>query len=370
MSLGKLVVLSFPWVALGCAGATDRAPPARAATGVEGASSGSRDSRGDASPRERSEPSLLETPLCDDRDESEFCGMVRRGEGLLGRGEGPEAEALFGQLVARFPERVEARIGLARALSAGESFAFGTGGPPARRALDLLESLEGPGKTHPLVLLERARLELCLGRAASARERLMALREEWPRDPEVHGALGVALLAEGRVRQSLEPLGRAVVLAPKDVERRLVLGSARMLAEDLEGAEEAFRGALALAPDSPKGHADLGALLLLRGRTREARSHLARALALGGERATLLTNLSYAMLSDGDLEGAKKAATRATELEPEFGSAWLNLGLAEAALGNYAAARTAFLRAQRIDPEDPRVAPNLAELDEVEKSAR
>lgn len=299
---------------------------------------------------------------------------ARRFEPLCSRSEPwcvelEKPSALQGEVQLPTDQAVLVDLLRARRMLESGPLAFGEGGDEARKALLVLEEAQGKAAPPSIVSrleLESARAHLALGRSDLALPSLVDLAARYDGEPEVWGALGVALLAEGKLVRSLEPLARAARLQPNEPERHLVLGTARFLSGDYAQAEGSFRRALSLDGDLARAHGDLGALLLVVGRLQEGRQHLQRASLLRPKKATYLSNLAYAELLLARPEKAIRLAERATQMEPDLASAWLNLGLAQVAEGKRGLARASFERAQSLDPTDPRPRNNLADLEELE----
>lgn len=268
---------------------------------------------------------------------------------------------------------------VARCLLFSGSLSYGQGDDRTRSAGELLEHLlrsPAPPSLAQRAELDAVRARLSLGEGQAALKLAGGLAQRRPTEPEVQASLGVALLAVGRVEESIGPLERARELDPDEPERQLVLGTAQMLLGDTERAERSFRGALANATKNRRSpgaveeilarcYGDLGAVLLLRGQAEQGRSYLQRALGLRPRQATYRVNLAYAHYLLGDFEEAEREARRATEADADLVSAWLNLGLAQASRGKFSEARSSFTHAQALDPEDPRPRQSLEDLAEA-----
>lgn len=263
------------------------------------------------------------------------------------------------------------KLGCAEVLSAKEvlesgPLEYGAGGREAEEALQRLDAVLEAQPGFPPARREKARALLALGRGEEASEILLDLVVTYRDDAEIQGALGVAYLSRGQIRESLGPLRRAAELEPNEAERLVVLGTAQMLLGDLSGAESRFRGAISRDGNSARAHGDLGALLIIQGKAKQGVEHLKRADLLNPGQATFASNLAYGELLLDRIESAKKYATRAITLDPALPSAWLNFGLVYLASGDRKSAREAFERAAALDPTDPRPQNNLRDLDELD----
>lgn len=268
---------------------------------------------------------------------------------------------------------------VARTLLFSDSLSFGHGDENSRAAVRLLERIQAGAP--PVQLVDRLQLDLArgylaLGDVERAGPLSRGLVERRPLDAEAQASLGIALLALGRVEESLGPLRRAQQLEPEEPERWLVLGTAQMLLGDAQAAERSFRAALAATSRAPASigsteevlarcYGDLGAVLLVQGQAEQGRSYLERALQLRPKQATYRANLSYAEYLMGNFASAEAEARKAIASDARLIAAWLNLGLAQAAQKNLDEARRSFSHAQSLDPTDPRPGQSLDDLDEL-----
>ena len=146
-----------------------------------------------------------------------------------------------------------------------------------------------------------------------------------PRNPDALYLLGVALLADGRLRDAVPQLKQALVANPRH-------GAA------LE---------------------HLGLAHLMLGEFAEAESALSRAAALPGAPASVLMRLGIAVLEQGRAEASLCALRRALELDPRDVDCHLNLGRALAHVGDVAGAREHFQAILRLSPRNAGAAFNL-----------
>jgi len=121
------------------------------------------------------------------------------------------------------------------------------------------------------------------GAAARCREALAAA----PTDPDLLTLLGVALLAGRQPQQALEPLSRAIELAPRHVPARENLGQALVQTGRAEEAAEQLRAAARLDPNSESVRFKLAHLLALMGKGEEADTVYEEAFGLAPDRKRL-----------------------------------------------------------------------------------
>jgi Flp pilus assembly protein TadD len=146
-----------------------------------------------------------------------------------------------------------------------------------------------------------------------------------PGSARAHDELGLALAAEGRLREALVHHREAVRLDPIHPARWVHLGNALVHAGAVEEGLEALREALRLDPDDASAHQALGLVSLELGRPDAAAFHLERSAALAPDDAAVHVNLARLLAQDGRAEAARRELERALELDPDSLHALNNL---------------------------------------------
>jgi Tfp pilus assembly protein PilF len=72
--------------------------------------------------------------------------------------------------------------------------------------------------------------------------------------------LGSLLIEQGKIKEAIDPLEKAVKLAPENAYCRLRLGTAYLRAGEFEGAQRELEKAIQIDPDDPSAHYQLGRL--------------------------------------------------------------------------------------------------------------
>jgi tetratricopeptide (TPR) repeat protein len=190
------------------------------------------------------------------------------------------------------------------------------------------------------------------GRAAEAERAFRESLKDDPKNPEVHDGLGASLLMQGRNKEALPHLNRAVELAPERAGFRINRGLALLELSRYEEAEEDFRVAEASSlPD------DRLAAALNRGRLRQRQRNFAAAEA---EYTTALSRdpRSFAAVlgrgvareAQGNLNFAAEDYLEAVRLSPRSAEANLRLGLVLVTLRKEKLGRRYLERTVELDP--------------------
>jgi len=204
--------------------------------------------------------------------------------------------------------------------------------------------------------------------AADAFARAVALA---PGAPGLASALALSLKAEGRAREAIPALERALRESPDDAEILANLGGLYREAGRATEAVELLGRAVAARPDWAPAHNNLGNALLAMGLAEEAVRALERARALDPRRASIHCNLGVAYKNAGRLAEAIATEREAIRKDPAFADAHLNLGDGLLAAGDVAGAVAAFRRAAELAPANPAALANLVfALDYDERSTQ
>jgi Tfp pilus assembly protein PilF len=209
-------------------------------------------------------------------------------------------------------------------------------------------------KTSAEVLLTERMAQVLLrdGRAEDAERAFRESLKDDPKNPEVHGGLGVALLMQRRFREALGPLEKAVQLSPDNGSFRNNLGVAQMELGQYHESEEAFAAA-----EQSQNPDDRLSATINRGRLRQrqgdfaaAEAEFTNALARDPKSYAAVLGRGVAREAKGDLEGAAEDYLAAVKLNSTSAEANLRLGLCLVSLHKAALGRRYLQRAVDLDP--------------------
>ena len=224
-------------------------------------------------------------------------------------------------------------------------------------------------------------------------------------------ALGVSLISQGRMFESLVPLQEAVLLSPMEVDSHINLALTLKVLGRFEESVSNCRRVLEICPDLAEAHINLGNSLKETGQLTEAEASLCRGLEINHNLEIGHNNLGSLLHDLGRLHEAENSYRRALEIktdyidahnnlgkllndfsrfneaeyhlrcavtiQPDYVKAYNNLGNTLNELGHHDAAETSYIRALLINPDYETAYNNLGStlknlnrLDEAEYRCR
>jgi len=210
-----------------------------------------------------------------------------------------------------------------------------------------------PKTSAELLLNERmAQVLLRDGRPAEAEKAFRECLKDDPKNPEVLDGFGVSMVMQGRYKDALVPLDKALAISPDNGSYRNNRGVARMELGNNKGAEEDF----AAAERSQNPDDRLSATLNL-GRLRQREANYAAAqeqftiaIARDPKSYAAFIGRAVARESAGNLEGAAEDYLNAVRLEPQSPDANLRLGMVLVSLHKPDLGKRYLQRAVDLDP--------------------
>jgi Flp pilus assembly protein TadD len=219
------------------------------------------------------------------------------------------------------------------------------------RAVELARAALAGGLVHPMLLNLRSYWWVQQGREREALADLKRAVEIAPKDLLVRNAYGILLGKQARWAEALPVLSESVRLAPDYAVAQFSLGWALESTGELVEAKTHYERALGLDPGFVEPMVRLSNLAYRRADWEAARALANRALALRPGDYVALTTLASVAVADGDLERAEAitrrlvAATPPSALDGSFARGVL--GDLRHAQGRYAQAFTAYTASNR-----------------------
>lgn len=249
---------------------------------------------------------------------------LRKALSLAVKGQLAEAEAIYRELLARFPAN--------------------------KRALDGLQGLSAKARA-PYEDGLRAFFTLYdQGRLTDALAHVIMLIELHPAEADLHHLAGVACAGTGQLDAAIGHYDAAIGLRPDHAEahgnRGVVLQQLGRLDEALDGYAEAIR----LQPQSAETHSNRGIVLKRLGRLDEAVRSYDAAIRIKPESAEAHYNRANALLEMDRLIEAVGSYDKAIRLKPDYVLAHSNRGNALKAMGRLEEALRGYDEAIRLAP--------------------
>jgi tetratricopeptide (TPR) repeat protein len=188
------------------------------------------------------------------------------------------------------------------------------------------------------------------GRLQQAEAAYQQILRATPQHPDALHLLGVLAHQVGRHDIAAELIGKAIHISPSGAMHGN-MGLALQAAGKLDASIEHYRQALSLEPDFAEAHNSLGVALQARGDLDEATGHFHKALAHKPDFAEAHNNLGIALKDRGDLDSAVASYRKAISHRQRYTKAHINLGNALRYQLELDAALESYRGALSIEPD-------------------
>jgi predicted O-linked N-acetylglucosamine transferase (SPINDLY family) len=183
-----------------------------------------------------------------------------------------------------------------------------------------------------------------------------------PGVPDFYNNLGNALRLLGKVDEAVSAFRQALSLSPRFAEALNNLGLALRDQGRSDEAVRTLRKALKINSDLPDAHNTLGMALLDQGKNEDAIRCFRHAVRLRPEYAEAFNNLGLALKVQGKAEDALRCYRDALRLNPGLAEAHNNLGTIHREAGRYQDAAACYQEALRLNPTMVEAHSNLGAL--------
>jgi tetratricopeptide (TPR) repeat protein len=265
---------------------------------------------------------------------------------LSNYGDLKQADGVLNKLRNKMPESLEATIAI------GDYYA-------QQRDLDkaLAEYQRGLSISADNLHIENRMEELYLtsnrtDQASKLDERLM---KKAPKDVLVMVAHGRLLLAQGKQRDALIALQKAVNEAPNSAQVHYYLGVAYCQTENLAHASGEFQEALQVLPGFPPALQVLAQLNLAQNHLSDARIYAQEMVQKYPADADGRMLLGRIFLNEGQSHPAEEQFLAASRIAPNRAAIHLDLGQAYSAEKKWTKAEKEFKNAVQLDPSNPAI---------------
>ena len=243
-----------------------------------------------------------------ERRPGDLLSRRRFAELLSGQERGEEAAALWGDLLAEYPNVLGWYDAQARALASADQ---------EEEALALLEeAIQRFPESRADLWINEGTLHEAAGRRESARVAFRKAREEAPERPEPLYNLALLEIRSGQDDLGFELLQQLVEEHPSFAPGHHNLGVAHERRGEMEEALGAFRWEIALTPENPEGYTALARTLRSMGDAQRAVGELASALERDPGYAPALFELADLLYHGGRKPEAATLYRRGLTVEP------------------------------------------------------
>jgi tetratricopeptide (TPR) repeat protein len=268
--------------------------------------------------------------------------LVRRAAGHHQRGELFEAEALYGQALARAPNNFDALhlygVLLHQRGKSVEALKL------IAKALKANAKAPAAHSNHSIVLAVLERYD----EAVAACDRAIALKPDYA---EAYNSRGNALRALQRCDEALASFDKALALRPAYPEALNNRGNALVALGRLDDALACYDSALALAPAYADAHVNRGQCLVAMKRADEALAGFEAALKIQPRHAVALKERGHRLREGGRLAEALVSYDATLALTPNDHETHANRGLVLRDLTRFDEAFAAYDRALALKPD-------------------
>ena len=179
---------------------------------------------------------------------------------------------------------------------------------------------------------------------------------------EAYNSLGIALKADGKLKEAEEIFRKAISLAPSSYLLHVNLGNTLQELNRIDDAVENFRKAILLKPDFAETYFNLANTLQLAEQYVEAVVVYKQAIDLNPKHVVAFNNLGLALSKLGRLKEAETQYKNALKLMPNYYEAHLNIGNLHYAIQQFEKAEEDYQKAIAIQPNYADAYLNLCEL--------
>jgi Flp pilus assembly protein TadD len=198
------------------------------------------------------------------------------------------------------------------------------------------------------------------GRTKEAIAQLQKALAIEPDYAEPHFDLGNIFLQQGRIEEAIAYYQKALTINPDDADIHNNLGNVFLQQGRMDEAISSYQKALAINPNYAEAHNNLGKAFRQQGRLEEAITHFQKALTIKPDYAEIHNNLGVVFAQQGRTKEAIAQLQKALAIEPDYAEAHYNLGNAVLQQGHMDEAIAHFQKALTMKPDYVEAQNNMA----------
>ncbi|MES2256955.1 MAG: XrtA/PEP-CTERM system TPR-repeat protein PrsT [Pseudomonadota bacterium] len=219
----------------------------------------------------------------------------------------------------------------------------------SEQALKTYDQVLAINPTHRTAHVEKAYLEIALGKFAEAQANLTTAKENTPNSLLVTYTQALLDFSQGKNAAAQESLQTVLHAAPEHMPSVLLAGAVNLSLGSLPQAEQNLRQYMEKNPDNLYARKMLASTLLRSGRTPDALNVLEPALKNVQQDAQLLALAGESYMQVRDFNKATQYFEQASGLEPKAAHLHTSLGLSKLGKGDKAQAISEMELATRLD---------------------
>ena len=301
---------------------------------------------------------------------------LRKARSHVRRGRLTEAEAIYKEILSRFPQSryaIEDYNTLKALLSAENSESPGI--DPSPPQIQTLSNLLNQGKLQEVIehieslaasFPESAILFQLSGIAFAGMDRLdeaynsfRAVISVQPNNAAAYNNLGLVQKRKGEITAAIDSCTVALQLNPTYLDAHINLANMRVESGDYKAAVRCFRQAIELNPSIADVYSGLGICQDNEGDLDSAIDSLEKAIQLDPDNDQYYNNLGVVLKNGHELDRAVECYKKAISIDPSFSGSHSNLGVALCELGQYEAGIESFKKSLEFDGNNGWVLGNI-----------
>ena len=261
---------------------------------------------------------------------------LRKAQSLIKKGRSDDAEALYQQLLAAFPQSKKALRAHADLTAKIDSGATPSAEPTVDAAREIADLLERGEFVKTLHLSDNMLRQLPhssvlhnvqgaahrrLGNFDQAVESFKKVLQIAPNNALTHNNLGVALTDIGALTEAVESFNNALEIDPDYADAYFNLAVAQGYQGDIDAAIDSYKHTLTLTPGRADAHYNMGNALLQNQRPDAAIDCYRRATQIAADYSKAYNNWGNVLKTQNELPAAIARYQQALDIHPDYANA-------------------------------------------------
>ena len=243
-----------------------------------------------------------------------------------------EANHIYRDILAKFPQNKRARDGIKRL----ENVTIGT-----------ISKVQDPPQSQQQSIINL----YSQGQLEEALNQVTELLQNFPNSSILFNIFGIIHLGLGHLDAAITAYSKALVIKPDNVDAYNNMGNTLKEQGKLEEALEAYNKALAIKPNFTEAYSNMANTLKDQGKLEEAVDVYIKILDFKPDYVEAYFNMGNTLKDQGKLEEAIKTYNKALSIKPDYAEAHNNMGVSLQQHGELEKAEDAYNKALAIKPD-------------------